>query len=52
VACSQNLGMLVGALAMGNAVMGLGWTTASFTVLVPAYVLCIVVLFVGLKKLK
>jgi MFS family permease len=52
VACSQNLGMLVGALAMGNAVMALGWTTASYTILVPAYVLCIIILLVGLKKLK
>jgi MFS family permease len=52
VACSQNLGMLIGSLAMGNAVMGLGWTTASFVVLVPAYLICIVILFVGLRKLK
>jgi MFS family permease len=52
VACSQNVGMFIGALAMGNAVMGLGWTTASFVVLVPSYVICIIVLFVGLRKLK
>jgi MFS family permease len=52
VACSQNLGMLIGAVAMGNAVMGLGWTTASWLVLVPAYVICIIILLVGLRKLK
>jgi MFS family permease len=52
VACSQNLGMLIGSLAMGNAVMGLGWSTASFAVLVPAYLICIVILLVGLRKLK
>jgi MFS family permease len=52
VACSQNLGMLIGSLAMGNAVMGLGWTTASFVVLVPAYVICILILFIGLRKLR
>jgi MFS family permease len=52
VASSQNLGMLIGSLAMGNAVMGLGWGTASFVVLVPAYVICIIILFVGLRKLR
>ncbi|MDR0499837.1 MAG: MFS transporter [Coriobacteriales bacterium] len=52
VACSQNLGMLIGAVAMGNAVMSLGWTTASFVVLVPAYVICIIILLLGLRKLK
>jgi MFS family permease len=52
VACSQNLGMLIGSLAMGNAVMGLGWTTASFAVLVPAYIICIIILFAGLRKLN
>ena len=52
VACSQNLGMLVGAVAMGNAVLSLGWTTASFVVLVPSYIICIIILFIGLRKLK
>ena len=52
VATSQNLGMLIGAVAMGNAVLGLGWSTASFAILVPAYIICIIILFVGLRKLK
>jgi MFS family permease len=52
VAFSQNIGMFIGAIAMGNAVLNLGWTTASFVVLVPAYVICIIILFVGLRKLK
>jgi MFS family permease len=52
VACSQNLGMFIGAIAMGNAVLNLGWTAASFVVLVPAYIICIIILFVGLRKLK
>jgi MFS family permease len=52
VACSQNLGMLIGSLAMGNAVMALGWSTASFLVLVPSYIICIIILFAGLRKLK
>ena len=52
VAFSQNIGMFVGAIAMGNAVLNLGWPTASFVVLVPAYIICIIILFVGLRKLK
>jgi|GEM_PF-686640 len=52
VAASQNLGMLFGSLLMGNAVMSLGWTTASFAILVPGYLICIVILFAGLRKLK
>ncbi|MDR3136465.1 MAG: MFS transporter [Coriobacteriales bacterium] len=52
VACSQNLGMLIGAVAMGNAVMSLGWAQASWLVLVPSYIICIVILFIGLRKLK
>ena len=52
VATTQNLGMFVGAMFMGNAVAAFGWTTASYAVLVPCYLICIVIFFIGLRKLR
>lgn len=52
VATTQNLGMFVGAMFMGNAVAAFGWATASYAVLVPCYLICIVIFFIGLRKLR
>lgn len=52
VATTQNLGMFVGAIFMGNAIASFGWSTASFAVLVPCYIICIVIFFIGLRKLR
>jgi predicted MFS family arabinose efflux permease len=51
VAFTQNLGMFIGAIAMGSAISGFGWSTGSFVALVPCYILCLIVYFVtGLNK--
>lgn len=51
VAFSQNLGMFIGAIFMGAAVTGFGWTTGSFIALVPCYIICLIVFFAfGLHK--
>lgn len=52
VAFTQNFGMFIGAMAMGTAITSLGWTAASFVVLVPCYVICLILALVGLKKLR
>jgi len=52
VAFSQNFGMFIGAIAMGNAALSFGWVTASFALLVPCYILCVIILLVGLRKLR
>jgi len=52
VAFTQNLGMFIGAVAMGNLTLNFGWVTASYTLLVPCYVICIIILLVGLRKLR
>lgn len=48
----QNFGMFIGAMFMGNAIMAFGWTMATWVVLIPCYVLAIVILLVGLRKVK
>lgn len=51
VAFTQNFGMFIGAIAMGNLTLSFGWVTASFALLVPCYVLCVIIHLVGLRKL-
>lgn len=50
VAFTQNLGMFVGAVAMGNAITAFGWGVGSYVALLPCYALALVVFFVGLRK--
>ncbi len=50
VAFTQNLGMFVGAVAMGNAITAFGWSAGSYVALLPCYALALVVFFVGLRK--
>lgn len=45
VAFTQNLGMFVGAIAMGSAVSALGWSTGSYVAMLPCYIICIIVFF-------
>lgn len=52
VAFTQNLGMFVGATVMGSAVTAFGWGMGSWVALVPCYILCLIVFFVGLRKMK
>lgn len=47
VAFTQNLGMFIGAILMGNAVTALGWSMGSWVALVPCYIVCIIVFFAG-----
>jgi MFS family permease len=52
VAFTQNFGMFIGAIAMGNLTLSFGWVNASFALLVPCYVLCVIILLLGLRKLR
>lgn len=52
VAFTQNLGMFIGAIALGSITLSFGWVKASFTLLVPCYIICILILFIGLRKLR
>ena len=51
VAFTQNLGMFIGAIFMGAAISGLGWTMGSFVAMVPCYIAGLIVFFAfGLQK--
>jgi MFS family permease len=52
VATTQNFGMCIGSLVMGNAIEVFGYSQSSFMFMVPLYIICIIVLFVGMKKIK
>jgi predicted MFS family arabinose efflux permease len=49
---TQNLGMVIGSLILGNLVTVFGWTIASFTMLVPLWLICIVIFFWGMKAVR
>lgn len=46
VAFTQNFGMFLGAIFMGNAITAFGWSTGSYVSLVPCYIVCLVIFFV------
>ena len=48
----QNFGMFLGAMLMGNAIQAAGWTMATYVVLMPLYILAVICLLVGLRKVK
>lgn len=54
MAFTQNVGMLIGAVAMGGAITGLGWSMGSWVAMVPCYIVCLIIYFaLGMqKKLK
>lgn len=53
VAFTQNLGMFVGAIFMGNAITQFGWSMGSYVALVPCYIVCVILFFaIVLKRMK
>lgn len=50
VAFTQNFGMFLGAIFMGNAITAFGWSTGSYVSLVPCYIVCLVIFFVTVRK--
>lgn len=48
----QNFGMFMGAMLMGNAITAFGWVKATFTVLFPLYIIALLCLLFGLRKVK
>ncbi len=53
VAFTQNFGMFIGAIFMGNAIASFGWSTGSYIALVPCYIICLVIFFaVVMKRLR
>lgn len=50
VAFTQNLGMFIGAIFMGQAITAFGWATGSYVSLVPCYVICIIIFFAVVRK--
>jgi len=49
---TQNLGMVIGSLILGNLVTGFGWTFATFTMLVPLFIICIIIFFITCMKIR
>ena len=53
LACSQNIGMFIGSMFMGNVINAVGYTLAAWYVLVPCFTICLLVVIFGLRgKLK
>ena len=50
VAFTQNFGMFLGAIVMGNAITAFGWSTGSYIALLPCYALALIVFFAMLYK--
>lgn len=50
VAFTQNFGMFIGAIFMGNAITAFGWATGSYVALVPCYVICLVIFLFTVRK--
>ena len=50
VAFTQNFGMFLGAIFMGNAITAFGWSMGSYVSLVPCYIVCLVIFFVTVRK--
>lgn len=54
MAFTQNVGMLIGALVIGNAIQMWGWGMGSWIGMLPLYIICLIIFFAfGVhKKLK
>ncbi len=50
VAFTQNFGMFVGAIFMGNAITSFGWAMGSYVALVPCYIVCLIIFFAVVGK--
>lgn len=51
MAFTQNVGMLIGAVVIGNAVNMWGWSMGSWIGMVPLYIICLIIYFAfGLQK--
>ncbi len=49
---TQNIGMFIGSIFMGNAIMAFGWTRGAWLVLMPCFIICVVIFLAGLRKAK
>ncbi|NTW28965.1 MAG: MFS transporter [Coriobacteriia bacterium] len=51
-AFSQNVGMFIGATAIGTVIASLGWSAAGYFILAPCYVICAILLLFTGKQLR
>jgi len=53
ISLTQNLGMLIGALVLGNTITWLGsYTSAAVFTMAPLFIICIVIFFIFVRKMK
>ena len=52
IGCTQNVGMFIGSIFMGQAITAFGWMRGAWTALMPCFIVCVVIFLAGLRKAK
>ncbi|MBQ1398905.1 MAG: MFS transporter [Lachnospiraceae bacterium] len=52
VGFTQNIGMFIGSIFMGQAITAFGWMRGAWTALMPCFIVCVVIFLAGLRKAK